>query len=67
MKRSELYLYCSTDIKSNDGIAGMAAGHHVKCWNEGTATEWNGPNTGSLAPGARWRVKKKGLSHLFML
>ena len=31
----------------------------VKCWNEGTTTVWNGPNTGSLAPGVRWRVKKK--------
>ena len=29
------------------------------CWNEGTAPVWNGPNTGSLAPRVRWRVKKK--------
>ena len=26
---------------------------------EGTTPLWNGPNTGSLAPGVRWRAKKK--------
>ena len=31
---------------------------------EGTTPSWNGPNTGSLAPGERWRVKKKTMRQL---